>query len=251
MSPDIAASIKARLLNKAKEKGEEFELFLVRYACERFLYRLGASELKSRCILKGAGLLALWMEDPYRATRDIDLLASGANDEANVRAAMETICNVPCPEDGLAFNLDSLAISPIRAEEKYPGQRAVLPARLGTARIRLQVDFGFGDAVTPYPEESPLPTLTGGVPTPRLRVYPLVASVAEKFEIMVHLGRRNSRMKDFHDIWALSDTFAFEGPTLRDAISRCFERRGTRWTAELPDALGPAFYSDADVRSRW
>lgn len=113
------------------------------------------------------------------------------------------------------------------------------------------MDFGFGDAVTPYPEECPLPTLIGGVPAPRLRVYPLVASVAEKFEIMVYLGRRNSRMKDFHDIWALSDAFAFEGATLRDATSRCFERRGTRWTTELPDALGPAFYSDADVGARW
>jgi hypothetical protein len=251
MSPDVVASVRARLLRKAKEGGEEFELFLVRYGCERFLYRLGASELRDRCILKGAGLLALWMEDPYRATRDLDLLASGDSDEATMRSTMETICRIPCPEDGLSFDLGSLSISPIRAEEKYPGQRAVLTARLGKARIRLQVDFAFGDAVTPGPEEAQLPTLIDRVPAPRLRAYPRVATVAEKFEAMVQLGRRNSRMKDFHDIWALSDRFAFEGGSLREATSRCFERRGTTWTAETPDALGPAFYSEANLHSRW
>ncbi len=101
MSPDVPASIKARLLNRAKQRGEELELFLVRYACERFLYRLGASALRDQCILKGAGLLTLWMDDPYRSTRDVDLLAFGPSDEASIRVAMKTICAVPCPEDGL------------------------------------------------------------------------------------------------------------------------------------------------------
>lgn len=112
MSPDIAASVKARLLNRAREKGEEFELFLVRYLAERFLYRVGASELRNQCILKGAGLITLWMNDPYRATRDIDLLMYGSNDEASIWAAMETICSIPCPEDGLVFDLGGLTVSP-------------------------------------------------------------------------------------------------------------------------------------------
>ncbi len=251
MTPNIAASIKARLLPKAKERGEEFELFLVRYACERFLYRLGASELRNRCTLKGAGLLTLWMDDPYRSTRDLDFLASGASDAAGVRAAMETICSVPCPEDGLIFDLDSLAVSPIRAKQEYPGQRAVLNAHLGSARIRLQVDFGFGDAVTPAPEESDYPTLIEGLPIPRVRTYPRVVMVAEKFEAMVNLGRRNSRMKDFHDVWALSESFPFDGVTLHDAVARCFERRGMPWTAEVPDALTSGFYAVSDLQSRW
>ena len=251
MSPDVAASIKARLLNKARERGEEFELFLVRYVCERFLYRLGASELRDRCTLKGAGLLAIWMDDPYRATRDVDLLASGGSDEATVRASMETICSVPCPEDGLVFDLASLAVAPIRDEQKYAGQRAVLRVHLGKARIRLQVDFGFGDIVTITPEETEMPTLIDRVPAPLVHSYPRVATVAEKFEAMIQLGRRNSRMKDFHDIWALSEVFAFEGAPLREAVSSCFARRGTAWSSETPDALTAAFYSDADVQSRW
>jgi len=251
MSRNVAASIKARLLNKAKERGEEFEPFLVLYVCERFLYRLGASELRDRCTLKGASLLSLWMEDPYRTTRDVDLLASGGSDEATVRAGMETICRVPCPEDGLAFDLATLSVSPIRDEQRYAGQRAVLRVRLGTARVRLQVDFGFGDVMSLAPEETEYPTLIDRVPAPVLRTYPRVATIAEKFEAMIQLGRRNSRMKDFHDVWALSEAFAFRGARLHEAISSCFARRGTPWTSEIPDALSPAFYSDADVRFRW
>ncbi len=251
MTPNLAASIKARLLSKAKQRGEEFELFLVRYACERFLYRLGASKVRNQCALKGAALLTIWMDDPYRATRDVDLLASGSSDQVGIRTAMETICNVSCPEDGLTFDIGSLAISPIRAEQEYPGQRAVLHAHLGTARIRLQVDFGFGDIVMPGPEESDYPILLEGLPVPRVRTYPRVVTVAEKFEAMVNLGRRNSRMKDFHDIWALSESFLFDGAELCTAMGSCFERRGTAWTSEVPDALTPNFYADADLQVRW
>jgi hypothetical protein len=219
MSPDIAASIKARLLNRARTQGSELELVLVRYACERFLYRLGASAARERCVLKGAGLLTLWMDEPYRATRDVDLLAFGSSDDAGIREVMETICAVPCPEDGLRFDLDSLDISPIRTEEEYQGRRAVLRAFLGKARIRIQVDYGFGDAVTPGPEDAEYPTLLDGLPNPRIRTYPRVVTVAEKFQAMVDLGRRNSRMKDFHDVWALSSKFAFDGTALREAVS--------------------------------
>jgi len=239
------------LLNAAKAKGDEFESFLVRYACERFLYRLGNSALRERCILKGAGLLTLWMGDPYRTTRDLDFLAFGSSDEASVRRTMESICAVPCPEDGLRFDLSSMVLSSIRADEEYQGQRVVLRVYLGTARIRLQVDFGFGDAITPGPEEAEFPTLLRDLPGPRLRTYPRVATVAEKFQAMVQLGRRNSRMKDFHDIWALSSQFPFDGGLLRNAVAACFERRATAWSPETPDVLGSEFYGDAELRARW
>lgn len=251
MSPDVAASIKARLLAEAKRRDEEFELVLVRYACERFLYRLGASELRGRFTLKGAGLLTLWMPDPYRATRDVDLLASGSPDETAVRRSMETICRVPCPEDGLVFDLDSLSLAPIREEQKYAGLRAVMRTHLGKAKIRLQVDFGFGDVLSVPAEEASLSTLIDRVPAPRLLAYPRVASVAEKLQAMVQRGRGNSRMKDFHDIWALTEALVFDGAPLREAIVQCFARRNTAWTPEVPDALTPAFYEDPDVGARW
>jgi Nucleotidyl transferase AbiEii toxin, Type IV TA system len=251
MSHDIQASIKARLLNKVKETGDEFELFLVRYACERFLYRVGASTMRERCILKGAGLLTLWMNDPYRSTRDVDLLAIGSSDAANIMNIMKVICSVPCYEDGLAFDLGSLEISPIREEAEYQGQRAVLNAYLGKAKIRVQIDFGFGDAVSPGPEEAEYPTIIKDLPAPQLRIYPKVVTITEKFEAMVKLGRQNSRMKDFHDIWALSSTFSFNGAQLREAILNCFERRKTPWTLEVPDPLTQTFYTHDKLHGFW
>ena len=251
MSPNVADSIKARLLNEARGGGTEFELFLVRFTCERFLYRLGESEFRDRCILKGATLLALWMKEPYRATRDIDLLAFGENDEEAVRTIITTVCSVPCEEDGITFDLDTLRVSPIRDNQRYKGQRAKLRAQLGTAQISVQVDFGFGNAVTSVVDEERLPTLIDGVPAPLVRTYPRVATIAEKFETMVQLGTRNSRMKDFYDMWALSETFAFDGAELRKAVEHCFERRGTVWTQVVPEALTPAFYSEADLQGRW
>ena len=251
MTTNVAASIRARLLNKARSTGAEFELFLVRYACERFLYRLGESSVRERCILKGASLLALWMEEPYRATRDIDLLTYGESDERAVRDVMATICNVPCPDDGLLFDVETLQVVPIRDNQRYGGQRVNLRAFLGTARISLQVDFGFGDVVVPGPIEARLPTLIDGVPVPVLRTYPQVTTIAEKFETMVQLGARNSRMKDFYDIWALSEAFAFDGAELQEAVAHCFERRGTNFLAEMPEALTPAFYSDSQLQDYW
>ena len=251
MTTNAAASIRARLLNRARNEGTEFQFFLVRYVSERFLYRLSMSEARESCILKGASLLALWMEEPYRATRDIDLLAFGENDETTVRNVMTTICNVSCPEDGLRFDLDTLKVSAIRENPRYGGQRARLGALLGTAKIPVQVDFGFGDAVTPGPAETMLPTLIDDMPAPFLRTYPRVSAIAEKFESMVQLGIRNSRMKDFYDIWALSETFTFGGSELQEAVGRCFERLGTPWTVEAPGALTPEFYSNAQMQERW
>ena len=251
MTTNVAASIRSRLLSGAKAEGTEFQLFLDRYACERFLYRLGESEIRDRCILKGASLLALWMDEPYRATRDVDLLTFGDNDEETVQGVMTTICSISCPKDGLALDLSTLEVSAIRDGQRYGGQRATLVALLGTARCHIQVDFGFGDVVIPGPEEAQLPTMIDGVPAPFLLTYPRVSSIAEKFESMVQLGTGNSRMKDFYDLWALSETFAFDGLELQEAVARCFDRRGTPWSAELPEALTPAFYSNPRLQDYW
>ena len=237
MNNGITASIKARLLNRAKESGEEFQFVLMRYACERLLYRLGASRVRERCTLKGASLLATWMEEPYRTTLDIDLLASGGAEEASVRAIMATICDVPCPEDGLVFDSSRLSVSPIRPTQTYPGQRVKLNGYLGTVRIPVQVDFGFGDVVIPGPEEAELKTLVGGMQAPSLRIYPRASSVSEKFEAMVQLGAKNSRMKDFHDVWALSEAFLFRGHGIASGSPGLFQ--ATRHGVEPRDSCCP------------
>lgn len=251
MRPNVSASLRDRLLARARAEGSEFEFVLTRYACERFLYRLGASPARDRWVLKGATLLGLWMQEPFRATRDIDLLALGPNDAAEIRALIREVCDVPCEEDGIAFDLSSLAIAEIMEGQPYRGIRARFDARLGSARLRVQLDFGFGDVVVPGPEEQQLPTLIDGLPAPRVRAYPKATTVAEKFEAMVKLGEANSRMKDFHDVWALSETFAFDGQELQEAVMRCFARRGTEWEADAPAALTAAFYANANRQERW
>lgn len=251
MSRDVAASVRARLLNKARGTGEEFELTLTRFASERLLFRLGASAARDRCLLKGASLLSVWLADPYRATRDVDLLASGAADHGAIRRLVVEVCAVPCPEDGLQFDLSDLTIQTIRPEDEYSGKRARFRAVLGSARIAVQLDIGFGDAVAVEPEEITYPTLLPELPAPRLRAYPRQLTIAEKFEAMVQFGTRNSRMKDFHDIWALAGAFAFDGLQLQRAVAACFERRGTPWTAEASRVLAPPFYEEPEIAGRW
>lgn len=251
MSPDVAASVRTRLLADARRRGEEFERTLTRYAVERLLYRLGASPARDRCLLKGASMLSVWLAESYRATRDVDLLAFGLEDEASVRELVGEICGVPCPEDGLEFDLSELRVEAIRAEEEYAGLRARFRARLGTARIAVQVDFGVGDALVGEQEEIDYPTLLETVPPPRVRAYSRETTVAEKFEAMVKLDTRNSRMKDFHDVWALSERFEFAGLRLRRAVEACFERRGTPWGDELPRPLTSAFYDGLELQGRW
>ena len=131
------------------------------------------------------------------------------------------------------------------------GQRAKLRAYLDTIRIPIQVDFGFGDAVIPEPEETRMPTLIDGMPAPVLLAYSPLTTVAEKFETMVRWGSNNSRMKDFYDIWGLSETLEFDGSLLLQAVSDCFERRGTDWMSETPAALTTAFYSNVNLQDRW
>jgi hypothetical protein len=250
MSLNVAASVRARLLAQAKKSGEEFELTLTRFAAERLLFRLGASAARDRCLLKGASLLTVWLPNPYRATRDVDILASGPADDQAMRALVTEICAVPCPEDGLQFDLSELKIETIRPEEEYSGKRARFRAFLGNARIAAQLDIGIGDAVALEPEEITYPTLLPNLPAPRLRAYPREIAIAEKFEAMVKLGTRNSRMKDFHDVWALAEAFTFHGPSLQRAVATCFERRGTPWSAEAP-VLSSAFYEMPAIATRW
>ena len=251
MSPDVAASVRARLLNQAKAKGEEFERTLARFVAERLLFRLGASGVRDRCILKGASLLAVWLTDPYRATRDVDVLLVGQSDEAAIRTLVEEICAIECPEDGLRFDLSELTVETIRPEEEYAGKRARFRAFLGGARITVQLDLGVGDAMAVPAVQIVYPTMLEGLPQPRVRAYPREASVAEKFEAMVKLDTRNSRMKDFHDVWALAGGFEFRGPKLQEAVAACFERRATPWTDEVPRILTPTFYRIPDLEARW
>lgn len=215
------------------------------------LFRLGQSAARDRCILKGASLLTVWLPDPYRATRDIDLLLSGQADDEAIRSLVTEVCAEPSPEDGLFFDLSELVVETIRPEEEYSGKRARFQAMLGGARIAVQLDFGIGDALAVAPEEIVYPRMLETTPSPRLRAYPREATIAEKFEAMITFDTRNSRMKDFHDVWALAGAFEFDGRLLQESVVLCFSRRGTPWSEEQPRALTPAFYQLPELQARW
>ncbi len=246
---DISSSVKARLTDKAKERREEVQSVLVRYGVERFLYRLSVSEYKNRFLLKGAALFSLWFDAPHRPTKDLDLLGFGPNDILTLEHTIRSICKVKT-EDGLEFLADTVSGEHIREEEIYHGVRIKFAAKLGQARIPLQVDVGFGDAVTPKPEIADFPTLLD-FPAPRLKVYPKETVIAEKFDAMVKLGEANGRMKDFWDINYLLEEFEFDGEMIRSAVRATFANRQSRFPTSLPIALRDEFAENAMVAARW
>ncbi len=247
---NITASIRARLLNLSRQSGEDFQFLLQRYAAERFLYRLGRSTHRDRFVLKGAMLFALWGGSLYRATRDLDFTAYGSSEAASVRAAIQEICGLAVENDGLLFDAAALTIEPIRDDAEYGGLRINFLALLGNARIPMQIDIGFGNAVEPPAQDADYPTLLPG-PAPRIRAYPHEAVVAEKFHALVVLGDRNSRLKDFYDLYVLARRFAFEGRDLARAMGATFERRRTPIEGALPSALTPRFFTDAARAEQW
>ncbi len=229
---NMSASVRQRLLNRARSDHRPFNELLQYYAMERFLYRLSQSVHADRFILKGALMLRVWRSPELRPTMDIDMLGRTSNEEADIVAQIQDILTVDVETDGLAFDPDSIQTERITEDADYEGIRIRFLCALGTARINMQIDIGFGDIVYPEPEESDLPTMLN-FPAPRLLCYSRESSIAEKLEAMVKLGMLNSRMKDFYDIWLLSRQFDFDGAKLAEAIRLTFERRGTELPAEI------------------
>jgi hypothetical protein len=240
---DLGASVTARLLNRSRQTGDEHQALLTSYCLERFLYRLGASDRRERFVLKGAMLLRLWSDQPYRATRDLDLLRRGDGAFEAIRADLRAIVSTPVPPDAVSFDAERIGIEAIRAEDEYAGTRASLPARCGNARLSLQIYMGLGDAVWPAAQGCTYPTLLD-FPAPEVLAYPREAVIAEKFEAMVVLGDRNSRIKDFFDLHHLATRFEFDRATLAEAVRRTFERRRTPIPAEDPLGLTVAYWEN-------
>ncbi len=247
---NTAASVRDRLLTLAREQGEDFQLTLTHYALERLLYRLSKSGYRDRFILKGAILFMLWSDQPHRPTRDVDFLGLGDSNEAGMQAIFRELCDVSVEDDGLTLMADSVQIELIRDEAEYGGMRVRLFGNLAGARIPIQADIGFGDAVTPEPREIEYPTLLGN-PAPILKVYPRETVVTEKYQALVNLGMANSRMKDFYDLWIIAREFDFDGLTLSEAIRNTFSRRRTPLPDHTPSGLSPEFYEDGQKSTQW
>ena len=247
---NLAASVRQRLMNLSRERGEQFQLVLTRYGLERLLYRITQSPHAGQFVLKGAALFQLWTGQPHRSTRDLDLLGRGEPSTDHLRQLFQNICSLTVTDDGLTFPTDAVAAEQIKEDDVYQGIRLRIDARLGNARIPLQIDIGFGDAITPGPQAVTYPTLLD-FPAPQLNAYPRETVVAEKFQAMVQLGMANSRMKDFYDVWTLARQFEFDGIGLCAAIRATFQRRQTELPAITPLALTPEFSTDRNKATQW
>lgn len=247
---NVAASIRARLKHYADMRQQDFNLTLTRYGLERLLYRLSISQHANRYLLKGALLFSLWFDQPHRPTRDADLLGFGPDDIESAVQAFRQICQIGV-DDGMAFDVASVKGTTIRKEAGYGGVRVDLLATLDGARIALQVDIGFGDAVTPAPELAEYPVLLAGLPAPQLRAYPKYTVVAEKFHAVCLLGMANTRMKDYFDLWVLLTDGGLDAAELRRAVDATFTRRKLAFPIAVPAGLSEAFSQDAAKQKQW
>lgn len=250
MAHDLAASVRARLLNIAMAEQTDFNSVLVRYALERFLYRLGQSAHADHFVLKGAMLFNLWYAMPHRPTRDVDLLGFGSSDLASIARAFREIVSVTA-DDGIVFDAASVRVEEIRKNAGYAGARVIVSAELARARCKTQIDVGFGDAVTPGPVDAVYPVLIADFAAPRLRTYPVYTVVAEKLHAMVLLGMTNSRLKDYLDLSVLLEREVLDPATLAAAIAATFTRRGTALPTALPMGLSDEFANDPSRQALW
>ncbi|MBN8728499.1 MAG: nucleotidyl transferase AbiEii/AbiGii toxin family protein [Xanthomonadales bacterium] len=247
---NVAGSVRARLLNKARAEKLDFNLLLTRYALERVLYRLSISEQRGQFLLKGALLFDIWFDVPHRPTHDADLLGFGSAEIPHLENLFREISQI-ASDDGMAFQAITVKAAEIRKEANYAGVRVTMLGLLDGARCPVQIDIGFGDAVTPASEDVQYPVILDGMAQPQLRAYPRYTVVAEKLEAMVKLGILSSRMKDYFDLWVLARHSDFDGVVLAQAIRATFERRGTAIPSGVPLGLTDEFGLDEQKTRQW
>ena len=246
----VTQSVHQKLLNIRDKTGEQFNHLLIRYGLERLLYRIVASENDGMFVLKGAMLFALWRNVPGRPTRDVDLLGFGELDHERLKQVFTDACMAEVVDDGLRFDPKSIVTDDIRDDQEYHGVRVRLIGYLGNARIALQIDVGFGDAITPAPATIDYPTILD-FPAPRIRAYHPATVVAEKFNAMIVLGMMNSRLKDFYDVYIILKHMGIDETQLADAIQSTFQRRKTPLPAELPLVFTDDFINDRNKEVQW
>jgi predicted nucleotidyltransferase component of viral defense system len=245
---NMAASVRDKLLQMARQSGKPFQSLLIQYGLERFLYRLSQSSFKEEFILKG-GLLLVGMGFPLaRTTRDIDFLGLMKQDADSVSAAIQQIGKLVL-NDGIVYEFNDLNIEVMSADSEYPGMRLMFTASLGKAIFPMQIDVGFGDAIIPAAKEMTFPTLLDMEP-PVVKAYSIETIVAEKFEAALDLADLNSRMKDFYDMWILSQTYSFQGIALQESIMATCQRRKTALNSSA-EVFTKEFAGHSDKRTQW
>ncbi len=215
---NYAASVKQKLLNLARERKDDYQLLLTKFALERILARISVSRFQKSFILKGAMLFEIWSETSHRATRDLDFLSFGSNEIEEVENIFKEICSIEMIEDGLTFDVASLKGGKIKPDQEYEGVRVQFTAYLEKIRIPLRIDVGFGDVVKPKVNEVEFPTILD-FPKPLIKTYPPETVIAEKFHALTYLGMTNSRLKDFYDLYVLLTQFEINKEQIKEALA--------------------------------
>lgn len=246
---NIAASVRARLINIAEASKRDYNSILRIYFQGRFLYRLSISDYKPKLILKGALLLMMNDVSKFRPTKDIDFLGRAVSSEMNdCKKIIKEIASIDC-SDGVEFVVDKISAEIIKEGEDYEGVRIHLPYKMDTIKGYLSIDIGFGDKIIQGPFEIDFPALLD-FPSPRIFVYSLESAVAEKFEAIVKLNFVTSRMKDFFDLIFIAERNSFNMTFLKEAITTTFQNRGTN----LEDRnliFGKSFMENAQKQVQW
>lgn len=250
MTKNIGESVRSRLKNIAVKEGSDFNAVLTRYGLERLLYRIGESEYSKQFLLKGALLFNLWYDMPHRPTKDIDLLGFGDNDLAYIKQTFSKICRISA-DDGISFLSESVTLDTIKKDGGYTGARVELFGELAKAKIKIQIDIGYGDAVTPGPIDAHYPVLLSDLPAPKIRTYPIYTVIAEKLHAIALLGMANSRLKDYLDLYVLLGNEQIDNQVLAKAIQATFNRRGMTVPGVLPIGLTDEFANDPTRESMW
>ena len=244
-------SVKERLLNISRTEKYSSQLLISRYFQERLLYRLSVSDYKDKFILKGGALLYAHDGFQARPTLDIDFMAKNvSNDMSNIKKIFQKICQIECEEDGVVFDVDTIEASEIAVTMDYHGLRISLLAHLDTAQQNISMDIGFGDVITPSPQQLAFPALIATAPGANILAYSLETVVAEKFQAMISLSLGNSRMKDFFDVYQILSKQMLDSATLSEAIKATFANRGTDYKKNHP-LFSEDFFTDSSRSLYW
>ncbi len=247
---NMAASVRARLKKIAKEENINFNQILLLYFQERLLYRISISSYKNNFFLKGGLLILSLTEFKTRPTKDMDFLASGvSNDLEDIEELFRKICEIKV-NDGVTFASDTIAAERITEGADYQGIRIKIKSFLGNARRMLQLDIGFSDIIVPKPQVMDYPVFLNDQKTPKIKTYSLESVIAEKFEAMLRLSTINSRMKDFYDLFIISDIKDFDGRVLQEAMFSTLQKRGTPLEPN-PAVFTKKFIDDKTRLRRW
>lgn len=251
MKNNVAESVRARLFNLAEKTGKSgFQSLLIRFMLERLLYRIGQSKYNKQFLLKGAMLFALWYDIPHRPTRDIDLLGFGDSDLLAMKKIFQEIVSISF-NDGVIFDASHITVERILEHTSYSGVKVTISAELAKAQTKIEIDVGFGDAVTPEPVQSTYPTLIKDFPAPQLCTYPVYSVVSEKLHAIAYHGFGNSRLKDYLDLMVILERETLEKNTLAKAVAATFARRGSTISAEPLVGLSDEFANDRAKQIMW